>query len=193
MQKEILWDDLKTIMAIARAGSLSGAARRLSVSHATVFRRLGNIEQRLGAKLFERAHTGYTPTPAGEEMAAAAERIDVEVLGVERRVAGQDLRPSGTVRVTTTDTLLIGLLSPIFAAFRAAHPEISLEIAVSNQLFSLTRREADIAIRPSSTPPEMLIGRKIGVIAQAVYGRSETLLSSDNTFVYQAATWVGPG
>lgn len=192
MQRQIPWDDLKTVMAIARAGSLSGAANRLGVSHATVFRRLGTIEQRLGAKLFERARTGYTPTPAGEDIAAAAGRIDAEVLGVERRVAGQDLRPSGTVRVTTTDTLLMGLLSPIFAAFRGAHPEISLEIAVSNQLFSLTRREADIAIRPSPAPPEMLVGRKIGVIAQAVYGRPEMLSHAENTPDYRAADWVGP-
>lgn len=185
MNNEMLWDDLKVAMAIAEAGSLSGAARRLGVSHATVFRRLGDIERRLGAKLFERSRTGYAPTPAGEDIAASARRIEAEVLGVERRVVGQDLRPSGTVRVTTTDTLLAGLLSPIFAAFRRSHPEISLEIAISNQLFNLTKREADVAIRPSLAPPENLIGRRIGAIAQAVYGRADTL-------DFSTVDWVGP-
>lgn len=179
-------------MAIAQAGSLSGARRSLGVSHATVFRRLGDIERRLGVKLFDRARTGYTPTPAGEDIATVAKRVEAEVLGVERRVAGQDLRPSGTVRVTTTDTLLMGLLSPIFADFRESHPEISLEVAVDNQLFNLSKREADVAIRPTLAPPEILVGRKIGAIAQAVYGRSDTLPSSDGAPDFWAVDWVGP-
>nr|WP_297459807.1 LysR family transcriptional regulator [uncultured Halomonas sp.] len=191
MNNEILWDDLKTVMAIAEAGSLSGAARRLGVSHATVFRRLGNIEQRLGAKLFERSRAGYAPTPAGEDITVSAQRIEAEVLGVERRVIGQDLRPSGTVRVTTTDTLLAGLLSPIFAAFRLSHPEIFLEIAVSNQLFNLTKREADVAIRPSLTPPETLIGRRAGTIAQAIYGRADTAIFNEGALDLDTTDWVG--
>ncbi len=189
------WDDLGIVMAIVQAESLSGAARRLGVSHATVFRRLGDIERRLGVKLFSRARAGYTPTPAGEDIAAAAARIEAEVLGVERRVAGQDLRPSGTVRVTTTDTLLMGLLSPVFADFRQTHPEISLEVAVSNDVFNLTRREADIAIRPSMAPPEILVGRRIGTIAQAVYGRSDAFSSPgspEGTLDSGAIGWVGP-
>lgn len=169
MNKTLAWNDLQLALAITETGTLSGAGRRLGLSHATVFRRLGNIERRLGARLFDRARTGYTPTPAGEEVAAAARRVEKEVLTVERRVAGRDLQPSGTVRVTTTDTLLAGLLSPMFAAFRAAHPDICLEVAVSNQLFSLSRREADVAVRPSSAPPETLVGRRIATIAQAVY------------------------
>lgn len=191
-EQKILWDDLRTVMAIARAGSLSGARRRLGVSHATVFRRLGDIEQRLGVRLFDRARTGYTPTPAGEDIATVAERIEAEVVGVERRVAGQDLRPSGTVGVTTTDTLLMGLLSSIFADFRESYPEISLEVVVSNQLFNLSKREADVAIRPTLTPPEILVGRKIGIIAQAVYGRSDTFSSLEGALDLDAVDWVGP-
>ncbi|SDL19364.1 DNA-binding transcriptional regulator, LysR family [Modicisalibacter muralis] len=192
MHNKILWDDLKTVMAIAEAGSLSGAARWLGVSHATVFRRLGDTESRLGAKLFERSRTGYAPTPAGEDIAASARRIEAEVLGVERRVAGRDLRPSGSVRITTTDTLLAGLLSPIFTAFRRSHPEIFLEIAVSNQLFNLTKREADVAIRPSLAPPEMLVGRRIGTIAQAIYACSNTQIAHDGTAEFSDLDWVGP-
>lgn len=113
-EQRLSWDDLRLVLAVAQAGSLAGAARRLGISHATVFRRLAAIEAELGVKLFERTRAGYAPTPAGEDAAAAAERIQDEVHGVERRVAGRDVRPSGTVRVTTTDTLLSGLLSPVF-------------------------------------------------------------------------------
>lgn len=186
------WDDLKTILAIAKAGSLSGAARELGVSHATVFRRLADSERRLGVMLFERARSGYTPTAAGEDIATAARRIEHEVLAVERRVIGQDLRPSGSVRVTTTDTLLMGLLSPIFADFRRAYPDIALEVVVSNQLFSLTKREADIAIRPSQAPPESLVGRRIGTIAQAIYGLRTSVAARGREPALDDADWVGP-
>lgn len=176
------WDDLRVVQAIAKAGSLAGAGRGLGASHATVFRRLNAIESRLGVALFERSRSGYAPTPAGEDLAAVAERVEAEVLGAERRVVGRDMRLSGTIRVTTTDTLLMGLLSPIFAGFQQAHSDIVLEVAVSNQLFNLSQRDADVAVRPSSSPPEHLVGRRVGVIAQAVYARVG--VPPDN--------WVGP-
>lgn len=192
MNNRLNWDDLRLILAISVAGSLSGAGRALGVSHATVFRRLGDIEERMGVKLFERSRRGYVATLAGEEAAAAARRIESEVLAVERRVAGRDLRPSGTVRVTTTDTLLIGLLSPVFTAFRKTYAEIELEVAVSNDLFSLSRREADVAVRPSSVLPEPLTGRKIATIAQAVYGHRDYVTKTADGADLRAAAWVGP-
>ncbi|MEM7226212.1 MAG: LysR family transcriptional regulator [Pseudomonadota bacterium] len=164
------WDDLRTVLAIARAGSLVGAAERLGVSHPTVFRRLGALEARLGVRLFERARSGTTATPAGEEMAAQAAELEERVGTLERRLLGRDLRPAGTLRVTTTDTLLYGLLAPILAQFRAAHPEIELEIALSNEPFNLSKRDSDVAIRPTTRPPEPLVGRKVSAIALAVYG-----------------------
>ncbi len=191
-EQSIAWDDMRTVLAIAQAGSLSGAARELGVSHATVFRRLGAIEQRLGVKLFDRGRDGYAPTSAGEDVAEAAGRIEAEVVGVERRVAGRDLLPSGTLRVTTTDTLLNGLLSPIFADFRRSYPEISLEIAVSNVLLSLSRREADLAVRPTQSPPENLVGRRVGSIAQAVYGASAVFARDGETPALEAVDWIGP-
>lgn len=189
-EQQIPWDDLRTVLAIAQAGSLSGAGRALGVSHATVFRRLGAIEERLGVRLFERRRTGYTPTTAGEDVAEAAGRIASEVTGIERRIAGRDLLPSGTVRITTTDTLLQGLLSPVFADFRRSYPDIHLEVAVSNTLFSLSRREADVAIRPTLSPPENLVGRRIGRIEQAVYVASSLFAQSVNDL--DTVTWVGP-
>lgn len=190
-EQRLPWDDLRTILAIAEAGSLSGAARGLGVSHATVFRRLGAIEKRLGVKLFERDTGGYTPTPAGEDVAGAAKRMEAEAVGVERRVAGRDLLPSGSLRVTTTDTLLNGLLTPILAAFRSRYPEIQLELVVSNAPLSLSRREADVAVRATQAPPEHLVGRRIGRIAQAVYGAAAVFAGRPPPD-YVELDWVGP-
>ncbi len=186
------WDDLQLVLAVARTGTLSGAGRTLGVSHATVFRRLGAVEARLGARLFERARSGYTPTAAGEDVAAAAARMADEVAGIGRRVAGRDLRPAGMVRVTTTDSLLQGVLSPIFARFRREYPEIALEVAVSPALFSLAKREADVAIRPTDSPPENLVGRRVGRIAQAVYGRVADFGGGAAAVDLDSQSWVGP-
>ena len=193
MNNKIAWDDLRLILAVATAGTLSGAGRRLGMSHATVYRRLNGIEGRLGVKLFEGARTGYAPTLAGEELAAAARQIEAQVHEVERRVVGRDLRPSGTVRVTTLDSLLVGFLAPVLAAFQAAYRDIALEVVVSNQLFSLSRREADVAIRPSSAPQEALVGRKLATLAFAVYGRPEPAATDGGgAFDPDAGDWLGP-
>lgn len=190
-EQRIQWEDLRIVLAIAETGSLSGAARKLRLSHATIFRRLGDIERRLGVALFERSRSGYAATTAGEDLAATAARVEEEILSVERRVVGRDLQLSGSVRVTTTDTLLMGLLTPIFADFRRTHPDIVLEIAVSNQLFNLSKRDADVAVRPSSAPPEVLVGRRIGSISQAVYGRADYHVGREGATLDQA-DWVGP-
>jgi DNA-binding transcriptional LysR family regulator len=191
MNGNLQWDDLRIVLAIADEGSLSGAGRRLGVSHATVFRRLGDLERRLAVRLFDRDRGGYRPTVAGEATAAAARRVETEVLAVERLLAGQDLRPSGRLRVTTTDSLLAGVLAPVFAEFRRDFPEIDLEVALSNQLFSLSRREADIALRPSTAPPEVLVGRRIATIAQAAYGHAG-LVDAADPLALQEADWIGP-
>jgi DNA-binding transcriptional LysR family regulator len=182
------WDDLRVVLAVSRAGSLSGAARALRLSHPTVFRRVRQIEARLGVRLFDRARDGYALTPAGEEMAALAGRLAGEVEALERRLAGRDLRPSGTVRVTTTDTLLFGPLGPLLAGFRAAHPEITLDIAAANAMFALSRREADVAIRPSREAPESLVGRRIAGVAAAIYCAAGTAAPAD----LGAVDWVVP-
>jgi len=185
------WDDLRLILAVGRAGSLSGAARELGVNHSTVFRRLGVVEDRLGVRLFERFRDGYAPTAAGDTVVALAQRMETEVLAVERMLAGEDLRPSGVVRVTTTETLL-GFLTPIFAAFRAACPEITLEVIASDAFFNLTRRDADVAIRPAAEAPETLVGRRLATIATAIYGSADYLVSHPASDDLCGHDWVEP-
>lgn len=193
-RSHLAWNDFEIILAIANAGSLSGASRALAVSHATVFRRLGEVEQRLGVTLFERSRTGYQPTLAGEQLAETAKIMDEAALAAERKVAGRDLEPSGEIYATTTDSLLMGLLAPLFTQFRVEYPAIVLDVAVSNQLFNLTRREADVAIRPSNLPPENLIGRRLATIGQAVYGhRSLGLSPGASTDTLAKQPWIGAG
>lgn len=180
MQEHIGWEDMRLVLAIGSAGTLAGAARSLGIDHSTAFRRLGGLEEKLGVRLFHRARGGYAPTPAGEAALAAAERMETELSGLERLLAGQDLRPSGTVRVTTTDTL-VEVLTPCFAAFRRAFPEIVLEVVVTNAFLTLTKRDADIAIRPAAAAPETLVGRRAVTIATAVYAASGTFRDADGT------------
>jgi DNA-binding transcriptional LysR family regulator len=170
---KLAWDDFRLIKAIADAGGLTGAAAALAVNHSTVFRRLGQIEEQLGHTLFERRKTGYVPTAAGEEMATLASRIDDDVTAFGRRLAGRDLAPSGELRVTTTDTLYLHVLLPIFAAFRAAHPLIRLDVVIASQTLNLSRRDADVAVRASDSPGETLVGRRFANLNWAVYARND--------------------
>ena len=182
--------DLRLVLAIGTARTLLGGARRLGIDHSTAFRRLNALEERLGVRLFERSRDGYVPTPAGEAMLATASRVDEEIVALERRLAGADLRPRGTVRVTITDTG-VPLLSPLFAAFRKAQPEITLEVAVANAFFTLSRRDADVAIRPSAEAPDDLIAHRTATVATAPYA-SRAYLESRRRSALEDLDWLGP-
>lgn len=196
MKSNLAWDDFRLVKAIADQGGLTGAAVVLGVNHSTVFRRLGQIEDQLGQPLFERRKTGYVATCAGEEMAALASRMEEDVTAFDRRLAGRDVTPSGEVRVTTTDTLFLNMLLPIFASFRQAHPTIRLDVAIGYQTLNLSRRDADIAIRASDSPGETLVGRRLATLNWAIYGRKEEPLTAaeeaDPTALF-ARNWVTLG
>jgi DNA-binding transcriptional LysR family regulator len=170
--QHLAWDDFKLVKTIAESRGLAGAAERLSVNHSTVFRRLGQIEEGLGVKLFERHRTGYALTAAGEEMTSLAERMEEDVATFARKLAGQAVSPAGELRVTTNDTLLVHLLTPLFARFTKACPDVRLDVVLTNQALNLSKRDADVAIRATDSPPETLVGRRVASIGWAVYGRA---------------------
>jgi len=186
------WEDFRLVKALAEARSLAGAADSLGVNSSTVFRRLRTLESSLGAKLFDKRRGGYQLTPTGEEMAELAARMAEEVAGFERRAAGADLRPSGDLRVTTNDSFVSYVLTPVLAAFSQTYPDIRLEIIVGNQALNLSRRDADIAIRATEQPPETLIGRRLSGIAWAVYGRQSDTAVADIAAL-KDRRWVTPG
>ena len=169
------WDDLRFALAVASGGSLAAGGRLLGVNHTTVLRRIAALEKRLGARLFDRLPSGYALTPLGEELIEAARGIDERINRLALKLAGADAGISGLVRVTTTDTLAVSLLPEILAELKAAHPAVEVELATSNLFVNLTRREADVAIRPADDPPPALFGRRIGSVGFAVYGRGDLL------------------
>ena len=190
MHRDLAWDDLRFVLAVGRSGSLSGAARALRVNHSTVFRRVGQLEERLGVRLFDRLPDGYAPTPAGEALLGLGGRIDEDVVALERRLAGEDLRPSGVVRVTTTDTL-VQFMATTCARFRVLQPLIQIELIVGQERLDLSRRDADVALRPTSTPPETLVGRRLGGIAVAVYGSQAYLSTRPESAPFGEHDWLG--
>ena len=185
------WDDLRYVLAVADGGSLAAAARTLGVNHTTVLRRVNAFEKHLAVRLFERLPTGYVLTAGGEELIAAARHVNETVTALERKLAGQDMRLSGIVRVTTTDTLMGSILPEVLAEFRASYPGIQIEIAVSNVMFNMTKRDADIAIRPVKDPPDTLIGRRVAKLAFAIYGSAQ-YLAKHRANDLAGHQWVGP-
>lgn len=141
------WDDLKHFLAVARSGSLTGAAHGLKTSAATVGRRVAALESRLGTRLFDRKQTGYTLTEGGEAIRIKAEEVEEAVLSVEREALGRDLRAAGKVRLATAEDIAAHVIAPNLPKFRQSFPGITLEVVASWDVVNLTRREADIALR----------------------------------------------
>ncbi|MBL8587743.1 MAG: LysR family transcriptional regulator [Methylobacteriaceae bacterium] len=192
MPDRLNWDDLRLVQAIAETRSLGGAADRLGLNHSTVFRRLGALEDQLRLKLFERARVGYAATPEGAEMVALARRMADDVLDFERKIAGGDAKPSGELRIATNDSMVAYLLPPVLARFREAYPDIRLDMVVGNQPLNLSRRDADVALRATDTPPDTLVGRRIASIAWAIYAAPEVLARYGDPWRADAP-WIGYG
>lgn len=170
------WNELRLVLSIARAGSLTAAAGVLGIDHSTVFRRLNALEQRLAVRVFERLPGGiYQLTPAGERMAAAAERMEDEALSLARDIAGADGRLLGRLRVTSSETLAYSRLTRHLAAFRQVHPGIMVELVIENRVLSLSRREADIALRPIRPKESDLWGRKLAGVAWTFFASAAYL------------------
>jgi DNA-binding transcriptional LysR family regulator len=141
------WDDVRYFLAAARGGSVRAAAGRLGVNHSTVLRRISQLEERLGAQMFEKLPSGYRLTEAGAEVLDFAEQMEISSNRLETRVLGRDQSVRGLLRVTLAPTLATHLLMPDLADFARLHSEIEMEIAPSGELVNLTNREADVAIR----------------------------------------------
>jgi DNA-binding transcriptional LysR family regulator len=185
------WNALRTVLAVARAGSLAGAARALELRHSTVFRRIEQAEARLGARLFERSRSGWAPNAQGEAVARAAADMESAALGAERAISGADERLEGTIRIATSELLAGYLLLPLLRAFLAEHPAIEIEVDVSNRSVDLTRREADVALRATMQPPETLVGRRIAVMGYAVFASKAVLGRRRGAPVLAELPWVG--
>jgi DNA-binding transcriptional LysR family regulator len=147
-------------------------------SHRVATTRCGRLKSGRDLTIATLAATvNYALTAGGEELLAAARRMAEAVTELERKLSGQDLRLEGALRVTTTDTLMASLLPRVLARFRALHPGILLEAATANAFANLTRRDADVAIRPTASPPETLVGRRVSGVAFAVDAAEDSRLA----------------
>lgn len=156
------WDDLRLLLAAARSGRFTLAAKTLRVAETTVGRRLRALEGRLGAKLFDRHIDGVSLTPAGRSAFEDIEAMEEAAARVERALSGVDQRLSGMVRITTTEGLGSYWLTPRLGEFRARYPEITVELLTTNEVVNLGAREADLAIRYARPLDDPLVGKKVG-------------------------------
>lgn len=163
------WDDLRTFLAVARNGTLSAAARKLGVTQPTMGRRLAAMEARTGARLLQRLPDGYALTPLGEAVLGNAERAEAEVLAAERAITGKDVALEGVVRLTTVDSLAARIVAPALAELQSRHPGIIVELVPDSRSLSLSKREADIALRMSRFEGHEVVARRVGTFAIGLY------------------------
>lgn len=190
------WDDHRFALAVSRTASVKRAADNLGVNRSTVLRRINAFEATLGVRLFDRLPSGYLLTPAGEQVAAVAEEMEKLVDDGERRVAGQDIKLQGRIRVSISATLLSYILVPAINAFIKTYPQIELEIVTTYGLLDLAKREADVAIRISNDPPEDLVGRRVLRVARAVYEAENDALAgvgegASGQTIHHSDGWIG--
>ncbi len=165
------WNDLRFVLAVARCQSLAGAARRLGVNETTVGRRVAEAEQRLGARLFERSLGLFQPTEAGRAVVAGAERVELEVQAVEATTSGADRLAAGAVRLTSVPIVVNRVLVPALPQLLRDHPQLRVELIAEPRDLSLTKREADIALRLARPRKDVrAVARRIGRLDYGVYG-----------------------
>ena len=162
MAPNISWQLYRAFLAVIDEGSLSAAARALDIAQPTVGRQIAALEKALGLALFTRSQAGLMPTEAAQSLRALAEDMRTTAASLERAAASQGAGVQGTVRVTASDIIGIEVLPPIIAALRDRHPQLIVELVLTNRVQDLLRREADIAVRMLRPAQASLVARRVG-------------------------------
>ena len=168
------WDDLRYFLAVAREGQMLGAASRLGVSQARLSRHIAALEDAVGARLFDRTTRGSTLTLDGEALFATAERIEAEVLSGTANMQGRD-EVAGTIRVGAPDGFGSAFLAPRLGRFREAYPDLRIQLVPVPRSFSLSEREADLAIMVGRPEKGRLRVRKLVDYALGLYASKDYL------------------
>lgn len=188
--QHINWDNLRYVLMVANKGSIAAAARELEVNRTTVLRRINKFQENLNCRIFDRGDTGYVLTPEAEKMIKAAREVENTLFDMQRQIAGHELKLEGELRVTTTDSFMLSVLGPHLATFRQKHPHIVVDILVTNSLLDLTRRDADVAIRPTREPEASLVGRRLCDVEFGVYAVPGIMPAPDRDSILDAR-WIG--
>lgn len=164
------WDDYRFFLSIAEHGTLKSTAAALKVNLSTVLRRINTLEKKMGARLFDRSHDGFTLTPAGNIMQEHAETMQHSVIELMRKVKDADHQFGGVIKLATTDSLFQNWLGPLIKEFREQYPDIYFELLVSPKNINLVKYEADIAISVGNIRPDYMVGRKLMDVQYRFYG-----------------------
>lgn len=167
------WRDLQTFLATAEAGSTQAAAGELGLDQSTVSRRIAAFEKRMGQRFFDRLPSGLELTSAGSVMLETARRVESEIHALERRVIGDSPDLEGEVRLSAPPLYLAEYLGTVLQQFHQRYPDVHIDLDVTTGEANLTKREADIAVRGSNTPPEHLIGRQVATLHVTLYAAAE--------------------
>ncbi len=188
------WDDYKIFSAVARHGSVRGAAADLGVHPSTVTRRLDHFEARLGVRLFIRSRTGLRLSEDGEEVVASLEGVERDLAAIERSLIGRDRKQAGSVKVMLPELVtLSGVLSQ-FARFDDAFPEVRLALISGDAGDDFTKRDVDVALLATNDPPLDLIGRALGSVRLAVYAKQGyPIQEQDQRLSGLCIEWAGSG
>ncbi|HEY0124071.1 MAG TPA: LysR family transcriptional regulator [Rhizobium sp.] len=158
------WDEVRMFLAVAEGGTVRAAADALAVNHATIIRGVGRLEEKLNTKLFDKLPSGYRLTDAGADIVELAGQMSTASSQIEAKIFGRDQSVSGPLRLTLPVSFATDLLMPTLVDFRAAYPDIALEIIGSGSVVNLGNREADVALRVvvgGGTPPDNLYGTRL--------------------------------
>lgn len=169
MSKTPNWEHLRSLLAVARAGTLSAAAIGLGVKHSTISRHITSLEQATRTKIVHRTNSGLTLTPAGERLLEAAEAVENQIHLAQEDIGGHDLLAGGSVRIGAPDGVGAFFLAPRLPALLESHPNLTVQLVAMPRLFNLTRREADLAIVLSIPAHGPLAARKLADYTLGVY------------------------
>jgi len=175
MTSDIGWELYRSFLSVLNEGSLSGAARALGVAQPTVGRHVAALEKSLGLALFTRSQIGLMPTEAALSLRSYAEAMQSTAAALERAAASQGMGVRGTVRVTASDVIGVEVLPPIIASLRDEHPDLVLELVLTDRMQDLLRREADIAVRMARPRQELLVARRVGQIELGLHAHQRYL------------------
>ncbi|RZI42608.1 LysR family transcriptional regulator [Herbaspirillum sp. HC18] len=192
MQYRLTPSDLETLLALVRGGTLASAGERLGVDSSTVFRNLQRIERGVGQMLFERTRSGYLAGEMALELASHAERLESEIEAARSLLQVTPDQVAGQVRITTTDTILHGLVAPALKLLHDRHPQLKFDLHAGNQPVNLIRRDADIAVRATRKPPEHLVGRHLGPIRVALFAPRKSRVRSLDDAIAGNLPWIAP-
>jgi len=169
------WDNLRFFLALADAGSLSRAAEKLQVDHSTVARRIDALERELGVRLVERLSRAYRLTAEGEQVRDRAKEVEAGIADIARFASSVDRSPQRVVRVNGPPTFVAEFLAPRLLSLQRQHPGLRIELVGEAREVSLTRGEADLALRMERPRDKEIVARRLVVVAYGLYGSRDYL------------------